>query len=206
MSTDSPQAAIAPAFCRQFVFSTYEEVGVDHLARVLTASGLSTGIVETEAIDRLDEHSAAELYALIQHALRTYYGRGARGILLRVGRNIWERILGEVSLRERAELEILRRLPAPARRRRVLEFTASKLCPKDGFISVHLMDTDFLLVDRMSAATRGQSCKGPMCHVTIGLIEAGLHWATGQIGDVEEIHCRAAGDSACEFIIHPGGS
>jgi predicted hydrocarbon binding protein len=186
---------------KQFVFAAFEEVGVDTLPQVLAKVNLSPTVIEAESIRRLDGHGSAEIYALLQQALRLFYGRGARGILLRIGRNIWKRMVAEASFREKAELEILRRLPVPARRRRTLNFAVGHLCADGDSATVHPLDTDFLLVDRSSAATSGQESTEPICFVTLGLLEAALFWATGQDTDVEEIACRAVGSPACEFRI-----
>ena len=205
MSLEGTQPVISPRFLKQFVFAAFDEVGVDKLARVLSSAGLSPAIVETDSLNNLDGHAAADIYARLQHALRIFYGRGARGILLRVGRTIWERMLSESSFREKAELEILRRLPMPARRRRTLDFVTDHLRAEGGSTTIHLLDTDFLLVDRSSAATCGQESAEPICFVTLGLLEASLYWATGKDADIEEISCRAAGGAACEFKVRLGG-
>jgi predicted hydrocarbon binding protein len=206
LNQESVRPAISQCLLKQFVFAAFEEVGVDKLARVLSGAGLSPAVVETESLNRLFGHDAADLYARLQQALRVFYGRGARGILLRIGRTIWERMVIEASFREKAELEILRRLPVPARRRRTLDFVTDHLRAEGGSATLHLLDTDLLLVDQSCAATCGQESTGPICFVTLGLLEASLYWATGQDADIEEISCRAAGGNACEFKVRLGGS
>jgi len=205
VSPETASPLISNRLLKQFVFAAFEEVGVDKLPQVLAKINLSPTVVEAESIKRLDGHGSAEIYALLQRALRLFYGRGARGILLRIGRNIWKRMVAEASFREKAELEILRRLPVPARRRRTLNFAVNHLCIDGGSATVHLLDTDFLVVDRSSAATCGQESAEPICFVTLGLLEAALYWATGQDNDIEEIACRAAGSPACEFRVRLGG-
>jgi predicted hydrocarbon binding protein len=145
------------------------------------------------------------LYASTQQALRLYYGRGARGILLRIGEGMWARMMAQANLFEKAQLEIVRRLPVPARRRRMLELLADVLREAGGAVSVHTLDLDLLLVDHSAAATLNQTSPEPICFVTLGLIQAALFWATGQEADMEEIACKAAGAPACEFKIKLGG-
>ena len=205
MSPETASALISNRLLKQFVFAAFEEVGVDTLPQVLAKVNLSPTVMEAESIRRLDGRGSAEIYAVLQQALRFFYGRGARGILLRIGRHIWGRMVAEASFLEKAELEILRRLPVPARRRRTLNFAADRLRADGGSATVHLLDTDFLLVDRSSAATSGQESAEPICFVTLGLLEAALYWATGQDADIEEIACRAAGSPACEFKVRLGG-
>ncbi|KAF0108373.1 MAG: 4-vinyl reductase 4VR [Anaerolineaceae bacterium] len=205
MSQDGPAPLISSRLLKQFVHATFEEVGVDKLPQVLASAGLSPAVVEAESINRLDGRAAAELYARLQQALRQFYGRGARGTLLRIGRSIWGRMTAEASFLEKAELEIIRRLPVPARRRRTVDLVAGSLRAGSESTTVHLLDTDLLLVDRSAAAAAGQESAAPICFVTLGLLEAALYWATGQPADVEEIACRAMGAPACEFKVISGG-
>jgi len=196
---------ISSRLVQQFVAATVEEVGVEKLALVLADVNLSPSAIEPENLGGMDNRAAAELYARLQQALRMYYGRGARGILLRIGRGLWQRMVAQASLREKAELQIVRRLPVPARRRRVLEFVAERLRDPGGSSSVHLLDVDLLLVDRSGAAACGQADDEPICYVTLGIIQGALFWAVGREVDVEEVACKATGAPACEFKIKFGG-
>jgi predicted hydrocarbon binding protein len=205
VSQDGSAPLISSRLLKQFVHATFDEVGVDKLPQVLEKVSLSPAVVESESISRLDGAAAAELYARLQQALRQFYGRGARGLLLRIGRGVWERMVAEASFREKAELEIIRRLPVPARRRRTVNLVAGTLRVVSESATVHLLDTELLLVDHAAAAAAGQESVAPICFVTIGLLEAALYWATGQAADVEEIACRAMGAPACEFKIKLGG-
>ena len=205
MNQEGASPLISNRLLKQFVYATFEEVGVDKLPQVLAKVNLSPMVVEAESISRLDGRGSAEIYALLQQALRQFYGRGARGTLLRIGRSVWGRMVAEASFREKAELEILRWLPVPARRRRTLNLVAEALRADGGSATVHLLDTDLLLVDRSGAAACGQESAGPICFVTLGLLEAALYWATRQDTDIEEIACRAAGAPACEFKVRLGG-
>lgn len=185
---------------RAFVASAVDEMGVHNLPAVLEKAGL-----QSENLEHLDSASAAEVYARLQQALRLFYGRGARGMLLRIGRSTWDRLAAQASLMEKAELEVVRRLPVPARRKRVLDLVAARLQEGGGSTSVHTLDLDLLLVDRASAAASDQAEGEPLCHVTTGLIQQALFWATGHEADVSEVACKASGASACEFRVKLGG-
>jgi predicted hydrocarbon binding protein len=192
---------ISSRFVQQFVAATTEEVGAEKLTLVLADENLSSSVLAQENLRRLDGRAAAELYARLQHALWLFYGRGARGILLRIGRGLWQKMVEQASLLEKAEMQIVRRLPVPARRRRVLEFVAERLRDPGGSSSVHLLDVDLLLVDRSGAATCGQADDEPICYVTLGMIQGALFWATGREADVEEVACKVTGAPACEFKV-----
>jgi len=206
VSPETLSPVISSRLVGQFVAATAEEVGAEKLALVLADVNLSSSAIELENLSQMDGRAAADLYARLQKALRTYYGRGARGILLRIGRRLWQKMAAQASLREKAELQIVRRLPVPARRRRVLEFVAEHLCDASGSASVYLLDVDLLLVDRSGAATCGQSDGEPICYVTLGMIQGALFWAVGREVDVEEVACKATGAPACEFKVKSGGS
>jgi predicted hydrocarbon binding protein len=205
VSSETASPVISNRLLAQFVAAATQEVGADKLPLVLALVNLSPTVIEKESISRLDGRGAAEIYACLQQALRMFYGRGVRGILLRIGHNIWEQMVAQATFREKTELEIARRLPVPARRRRMLENVAERLREGGGGVSVHLMDMDLLLVDRSGASTCGQAAEEPICYVTLGLIQGALYWATGQEADVEEVTCRAMGAPACEFKIKLGG-
>ena len=205
MNPEMTAPVVSPRLVRRFVDSVSAEVGVEKLSPILSAVELSPQDISYDMLTRLDGAALARVYAAFQQSLRLYYGHGARGILLRVGRNMWERITMQANLLEKAELEIARRLPVPARRRRVLDLVAGQLREGGGAASIHTLDLDLLLADHSAAATVGQSAEEPICFVTLGLIEGALSWATGQDADVEEISCKATGASACEFRIKLGG-
>jgi len=201
VSPETVSPVISSRLVQQFVAATTEEVGAEKLALVLAGESLSSSVLGQENLRRLDGRAAAELYARLQHALWLYYGRGARGILLRIGRGLWQKMVEQASLLEKAEMQIVRRLPVPARRRRVLEFVAEHLRAPGGSSSVHLLGVDLLFVDRSGAATCGQADDEPICYVTLGMIQGALFWATGREADVEEVACKVTGAPACEFKV-----
>jgi len=201
VSPETVSPVISSRLVQQFVTATTEEVGAEKLTLVLADENLSSSVLAQENLRLLDGRAAAELYARLQHALWLYYGRGARGILLRIGRGLWQKMVEQASLLEKVEMQIVRRLPVPARRRRVLEFVAERLRDPGGSSSVHLLDVDLLLVDRSGAATCGQADDEPICYVTLGMIQGSLFWATGREADVEEVACKATGAPACEFKV-----
>ena len=93
---------------RSFQESVTQEVGADNLQTILVKSPLSPTFLEVGSQVPLNGSEAARVYALLQQALRLYYGRGAHGILLRIGQGMWKRMIAKASLLEKAELEIAR--------------------------------------------------------------------------------------------------
>jgi len=143
-------------------------------------------------------------YASLQAAMRSYFGRGARGILLRVGQRMWNHLLEDATFGGRAQAGVVKRLPRNTRRKPTLDLLAKFLAASSGDITVHTLDLDLLLVDHASPTASGQNESAPICYVTQGLIRESLFWATGAAYDVDETACKAQGHHACEFKVMGG--
>ena len=137
--------------------------------------------------------------------MRIYYGRGARGILTRVGGNLWKCLLDDAPLPVKAQSKVIFGLPVNARRKSALELLARLMSDQRGDVTVHTLDLDLLLADKASPGTLGQTESERICFVTLGLLRECLFWATGHEHDIEETSCRAKGEEACEFRITIGG-
>lgn len=188
-------------YFHHFVETIANELGQENLAIVLEKAGLPPDWSDSSISDT----SAAEAYAGLQKAMRTYYGRGARGILIRVGSKLWNRLLENASLPVKAQSKVIFGLPLAARRKSALELLAKLLSNQRGDVTVHTLDLDLLLADKASPGTLGQNESERICYVTMGLLRECLYWATGQEHDIEETSCRANGEEACEFKITIGG-
>lgn len=184
----------------RFVESTSMELGADQYDVMLGLSKLPPEWVDPKLFLKMDASESAKVYASLQAAMRTYFGRGARGVLLRVGQSLWSRLLDDSGLRGRTQAAVIRRLPLNGRCKQTLELLA-RLLGAPGDITVHTLDLDLLLADHASPTTLGSRTDSPICFVTQGLIRESLHWATGQNYDVEETSCKSCGEDACEFKI-----
>jgi predicted hydrocarbon binding protein len=191
----------SPRLLHAFVQMVTAELGVDNLTAVLEKAGLSLLLADPAAVARFDKSAAAEAYAGLQQALRTYYGRGARGILLRVGMQLWKHVLDESPLTVKLQIPLARGLASAARPKPALDLLARLLSNAPGDITVHTLDLDLLVVDHVSPTTADQSDGEPICWVTLGLIRESLFWAVAREYDITETSCRAAGADQCEFKI-----
>ena len=188
-----------------FVQALDSELGRENLSTVLAKAGLPSDWSNPARWGALDGTTAAEAYAGLQKAMRTYYGRGARGFLIRVGGSLWNRLLEDAPLALKAQSKLLRGLPVNARRKSALELLAKLLSDQRGDVTVHTLDLDLLLADHASPGTTGQTEAERVCYVTQGLLRECLFWATGLEHDIEETSCRANGGETCEFKITIGG-
>lgn len=199
------QTAFPSQIMKKFVETLSAEIGHETFSAVLSKAGLPNEWAHSSHFAALDNERTAQAYATLQSAIRTYYGRGARGILMRIGSKLWQSLFDDSSVSIKAQAALLRGLPKTARRKPALELLAKILSASNGAISVHTLDLDLLLVDQASPATLNQSDESPICFVTFGLIRECLYWADGQEHDIEERACRAMGAHQCEFKITIGG-
>ena len=192
---------VSSQFLSRFVETTAVELGEERFHTVLALSKLPGEWTAPHSFQKMDAARSAAAYATLQSAIRTYFGRGGRGVLLRIGERLWHLLLEEAAFGDRAQAVVVRRLPLDARRKRVLELLARLLSAQPGDISIHTLDRDLLLADHASPTTSGIEEPQSVCFVTQGLIQESLYWATGQRYDVQESSCRARGDNDCEFKI-----
>jgi predicted hydrocarbon binding protein len=195
------RVAFPPRTVRRFVEILSQDLGRDTFKVVLAKAGLPVDWAAPDHFDGLDGEQAALAYAQLQSALRTYYGRGARGILLKMGGKLWEKLLGESPLGLKTQGALIRGLPAAIRRKAALDFLPKVLNTANGDMTIHTLDLDLLFVDHASPTTLSQSDSAPICFVTHGLIRECLYWAMRYEQDIEEISCRARGGKDCEFKI-----
>lgn len=189
---------------RRFAETIAIELGADQFNAMLSLANLPAEWKTPDVFLKLNPYDSAHVYAALQTAMRTYFGRGARGVLLRVGQRLWHNLLDDAALGIKAQAAVVKRLPLASRRKPTLELLAKFMGAQSGDIAVHTLDMDLLFVDNASPSTHDQSEPGPICFVTQGLIRESLFWATGKNYDVDEIHCKAHGEHACEFKITGG--
>jgi len=189
---------------RRFAETIALELGADQFSAMLSLANLPAEWKTPDVFLKLNPYDSAHVYAALQTAMRTYFGRGARGVLLRVGQRLWHDLLDDATFGIKAQAAVVKRLPLASRRKPTLELLAKFMGAQSGDIAVHTLDMDLLFVDNASPSTHDQSEPSPICFVTQGLIRECLFWATGKNYDVDEIHCKAHGEHACEFKITGG--
>jgi predicted hydrocarbon binding protein len=189
---------------RRFVETVVVELGADQFHAMLALSKLPPEWAKPQTFQKMDMTKSAETYAALQAAMRTYFGRGARGVLMRVGQRMWHLLLEDAALGGKAQAALIKRLPLSRRRKSILELLGRLIGAQPEAITVHTLDLDLLVVDHASPAAQGQSSSRPICFVTQGLIRESLFWATGQNLDVEETSCKSVGQDTCEFKVVTG--
>jgi predicted hydrocarbon binding protein len=199
--SEHASASLPVRFFRLFLDTLTAEIGHDAFVAILEKADLPTDLTDPQAVSRYTSQSAAETYVRVQKAVRVFYGRGARGTLVRIGRLLWARLLESAPISEKTMAQFIRTLPPAMRRKAALELLARFMREKPSGATVHSLDLDLMLVDYATAVTTGQTEATPVCYVTLGLIQENLFWATARDHDIEEVSCRAAGGDDCEFKI-----
>jgi len=194
-------AKFSSQLLQEFVEIVVAEVGEKNLPVVLNKSGLPVEWAKVDYLEKLSDQAAAESYAGLQQAIRAYYGRGARGILQRIGSKFWEVLLENASFREKTQAKLLRGLPETRRRKAGLDLLIRLLDVEEAEMNVHTLDLNLLLVDNISPTTYNQQDDEPICHVTHGLIREAIYWAVAYDAQIEESACKATGAKNCEFKI-----
>lgn len=189
---------------RRFAETVALELGADQFSGILALSQLPSDWTRPAIFLKMNPVESANTYAALQTAIRAYYGRGARGVLVRVGQRLWNHLLEDAALGGKAQAALIKRLPLAARRKSTLELLGRFIGNQSGDITVHTLDLDLLLVDHISPATHYMHATKPICFVTQGLIRESLFWSAGQGHDVEEVSCKATGGNTCEFKIITG--
>src|SRR5512138_1818146 len=103
------------------------ELGADQFDAMLALSKLPSQWVDPKVFLKMDGAEAAKAYAALQTAMRTYFGRGARGVLLRVGQSLWGHLLDGSGLGSKTQAAVIKRLPLNARRKPTLELLSRLL-------------------------------------------------------------------------------
>lgn len=187
---------------RWLMLAIQREMGSYGLPLLLRQAGLDRFVGRLPALDRRLGVQADE-YARLVHAMRSYYGLGARGALVRIGREVFRQQLASRRLEAWLEKLRLRLMPMPQRRLRAVRSLAESMAWPGNDVAVQVGEAELWLIDHTADRTLGQQSDGPSCWVAVGEIAEAMLWATGAEHAVEETECRAAGANACRFVIRP---
>src|SRR3989338_492004 len=170
--TDSQGRALSNYRMRRFMQAVQEVTGQSGLTTILSQADLPRYAGTLPPNNRQSVLTAAQYASLIQ-AIENYYGRGARGTLNRIGHEVFQRVLA--SQPATTGLFRLTRwlLPGSTRARLVLGWAAREL----GNARLETQERKWILVDEHSDGTCGRARDTEICWITLGMIQAALHWA-----------------------------
>ena len=142
-------------------------------------------------------------YGAAQQAIEDFYGpRGARAMLVRIGRALFRYTLKEQPTVLGLAGLALKALPMGARVKLILQKIVNSANATMNMPS-HLEeagDAYIFVVEDSPSRWRPVRSK-PGCYVTVGTYQEALRWATGKNFQIVELTCMATGDDACRFRI-----
>lgn len=192
---DLPNARV-----RRLLLAIQEILGRGSLMTLLRQARLHRFTTTLPIYDRRLRLHAAEYSALIQ-AVEAYYGRGARGTLLRIGRASFRQLLAHERLRAAGYRAAFLTMAHGARRLMVLRWLAAEMAFPDGRIEVQVEGRLLVFLDYAGDAVFGRQRETPGCWLTVGKLQEALRWAAGREHEVVETTCKSMGAPACRFEI-----
>ena len=198
-----PEERPMPNAALRVLLDAIEEVmGKNGTKAVLNAGGLSRYIDNYPPKDLEMNANFAE-YGAVQQAVEDFYGpRGARAMLLRIGRATFQfglkdqpAILGLAGV-------ALKALPEKTRMKLILDRmakAASERIHQPSHI-VEEEDAFYYIQDECPCRWRPEHEK-PCCYVSVGAIMEAMAWTTGKVSKVEEVACISNGASNCVYRI-----
>jgi predicted hydrocarbon binding protein len=198
-----PNRQITNRYMRHILQAIEEEMGRQSLRMVLRQAGLERYVSSLPPLNDQQVAYASEL-ASLEQAIRTYYGRGSRGSLNRIGSAIWRSLIEEAPLMVKVRLFSMRLRPPRERWQAVLSILAQEMRGQKGRVSVGLQDEEIIFVDGEGDFAFGRHDETHICWITQGMIQEALVWAGLQDTEVEETGCRGRGAPECRFRVRIG--
>lgn len=200
--TTREEAVIINSLVRQALISMQEVMGDNGLNAVLKSCGLEQFAGNFPPND-LEPSIKASQYAQLNQAIEDFYGRGGRGMLLRIGRASFQ-----YGVREQAALlgiagVALKLLPEKQRIKFILNGMADALKKSNPQVNIWLDESGDRLayVESTCAVCNSRHSDNPICYLYIGSISEAVRWATGKDHEITETHCIAKGDEYCRFEV-----
>jgi predicted hydrocarbon binding protein len=199
MADDRPMSNAA---LRVLLDAIEEIMGVNGTKAVLNAGGLSKYIDNYPPKD-LDMGANFAEYGALQQAVEEFYGpRGARAMLLKIGRATFQfglkdqpAILGLAGV-------ALKALPEKTRMKLILEKMAKAASERINQPSQIVEEDDaFYYIQDVCPCHWRPTHDKPCCFVSVGALMEAMAWTTGKVYKVEEVACISNGAANCVYRI-----
>ena len=199
---NSEDLVIVNTLMRQALTAIEEVMGRNGLNAVLRTVGLEQ-YVDNLPPDDLNPSVKSSDYARLNEAIESFYGRGGRGMLRRIGRASFQYAVREQSALLGLAGVALKLLPRKQQIRFILNSLANALKKTNPQVQVEVEEADnkFAYVAHTCSVCYGRQSDKPICHLYVGSISEAVQWATGQPYQVRETQCIAKGDPCCHFEV-----
>jgi predicted hydrocarbon binding protein len=179
-----------------------EIMGENGTKAVLNAGGLSK-YIDNYPPKNLDMNATFAEYGAAQQAVEDFYGpRGARAMLLKIGRATFQYALKDQPAILGLAGIALKALPEKTRMKLILEKMA-KAAEERITQPSHIKEEEdafYYIQDECPCHWRPEHDK-PCCYVSVGALMEAMAWITGKVHRVEEVACISNGASNCVYRI-----
>ncbi|MEM7343657.1 MAG: hypothetical protein AAF485_05405 [Chloroflexota bacterium] len=142
-------------------------------------------------------------YGLVEQSIEDFYGpRGARAMMLRIGRATFQYGINEQPAALGLVGVALKAIPEKRRMKMILEKMASaagEILNQPSHV-VEEEDAYYYIQDECPCHWRPPHDK-PCCYVTVGALTEAMAWTTGKVFKVEEMACISNGATNCVYRV-----
>lgn len=198
-----PEDRPMPNATLRILLMAIEEVMGENGARAVLHSGGLGHFIDNYPPNNTELDSSFADYGAAQQAVEDFYGpRGARAMLIRIGRATFRYTLQEQPAILGLAGLALKALPTGSRMKLVLD-NITKAANEDVNLKAQLReepDSYYYVNEECPCRWRPEHDK-PACFVTVGVLQEAMLWATGKNFKAEEVACISNGASACVYRI-----
>lgn len=198
-----PEDRPMPNATLRILLMAIEEVMGENGAKAVLHSGGLGHFIDNYPPNNTELNSNFADYGTAQQAVEDFYGpRGARAMLIRIGRATFRYTLQEQPAILGLAGLALKALPTGARMKLVLD-NITKAANEDVNLKAQLReepDSYYYVNEECPCRWRPKHDK-PACFVTVGVLQQAMLWATGKNFKAEEVVCISNGASACVYRI-----
>jgi len=197
-----PDRAIPNATLRVLLDSIEEVMGKSGIKAILKAARLEK-YIDNPPPKTMDMEATASEYAALQQSVEDFYGRrGARAILLRIGRSTFQYALRDQPAILGLSGVLLKTLPEKTRMKFVLQKMAKTSTEQlnQRALLKEEKDAFYFIMDVCPCQWRPKH-EYPCGFVAVGSFMEAMAWATGRVYRVEEVACISCGASNGVFRI-----
>jgi predicted hydrocarbon binding protein len=202
MAIRPEDAVIVNALVRQALVLAQEVMGENGLNAVLRARGLERFICNFPPNDTNPGIKTVE-YARFNEAIESFYGRGGKGMLRRIGKASFQYGVREQGALMGVAGAALKLMPQKGRIKSVLNAMVNALKKTNPQVDAWVEEEGDKIAycESTCAICLGRHSDQPVCHLYVGSIGEAVRWATDQEYEIAETHCVAKGDPHCRFKV-----
>jgi predicted hydrocarbon binding protein len=202
MAIRPEDAVIVNALVRQALVSAQEVMGENGLNAVLRARCLERFICNFPPNDTNPGIKTVE-YARFNEAIKSFYGRGGKGMLRRIGKASFQYGVREQGALMGVAGAALKLMPQKGRIKFVLNAMVNALKKTNPQVDAWVEEEGDKIAycESTCAICLGRHSDQPVCHLYVGSIGEAVRWATDQEYEIAETHCVAKGDPHCRFVV-----